>query len=528
MATPLTPTDPSAASAPSSDAFSLLAAHAAVTPDAPFLLFEDAAERVSTTTYAEQVRRAETAAAFLSDRGVGEGDRVHLLTANRPEFLDLLLGAARLGVVLVPVNPSSTAEEVAHQLAASRAILSVAEDERVPAVRAAAGAVPVVPITEVSAGRGALPPRRPRAGLAAIMFTSGTTSRPKGVRVSHANYVRVGTALAEHLGVTAADRWLVTLPLFHANAQYYCVMSALVAGASVALADRFSASRWIRQARTLRPTLASLFAAPVRMILARTTPEDRDADNDLRLVLFAQNVADEQAAAFEQRLGTLLVQLYGMTETVLPPFVNPPDERRRWGSIGLPLPGVPVRVVDAEGRPVPAGAPGELQVGGTPGVDVTDGYDGLPAATDALLADGWLRTGDLVVRDAEGRAWFVDRAKDMIKRAGENVAASEVERVLADHPDVLEAAVHGVPDPIADEAVVAHVVPRPGHRPDPDALVAWCRERLARFKVPALVLVRDDLPRTSVGKIRKDVLRAETPPLTPTETPSTPSLRSPS
>ncbi|GAA5061616.1 crotonobetaine/carnitine-CoA ligase [Thermocatellispora tengchongensis] len=494
------------------DAHTLLARHAETDPSAPFLLFEDESGRITEISYGRQVRRAEATAAFLARHGVGAGDRVHLMTANRPEFLDLLFGCARLGAVLVPVNPLSAVEEVAHQVADSRAVVSVTEPALRETVAAAAEGLPVLTTEDLVTGRPeAGPPAapRPRPGLAAIMFTSGTTSRPKGVRVSHANYVRVGTAMREHLRVTAADRWLVTLPLFHANAQYYCVMSALVAGASVALTARFSASRWPRQVRTLRPTLASLFAAPVRMVLARSEPDPADADNDLRLVLFAQNLADAQAREFEARFGAPLVQLYGMTETVLPPFVNPLDERRRWDSIGLPLPGVRVRVVDSDGRPVPAGVPGELQVGGVPGVDVTDGYDGRPEESAALLAGGWLRTGDLVRLDAEGRAYFVDRAKDMVKRSGENVAASEVERVLNEHPDVLESAVHGIPDPVHDEAIVAHVVPLPGRRPDPGDILAWCRDRLARFKVPGHVVVRDELPRTSVGKIRKDVLRAE-------------------
>lgn len=500
------------AAAPSRrDAFALLAHHAEQNPEARFLLFEDDHEHVLEVSYGDQVRRAEATAGFLFERGVRAGDRVHLMTANRPEFLDVLFASALLGSVIVPVNPLSSAEEVRHQIEASRVVLSIA-DSGAHDVVTAMGRIPVVSTDELAAGRGADRPR-PRAAarpaLASIMFTSGTTSRPKGVRISHENYVRVGVALRDHLRITSADRWLVTLPLFHANAQFYCVMSALAAGGSVALAARFSATRWPRQARTLQPTLASLFAAPVRMVLAKTTSDPVDADNLLRLVLFAQNLTPTQAGEFEARFGTSLVQLYGMTETVLPPFVNPLDDRRRWDSIGLPLPGVRMRVVGSNDEVVPPGVAGELQVGGIPGRDVTEGYDGLPDATAALLSDGWLRTGDLVRLDEDGRAYFVDRAKDMIKRSGENVAASEVERALNEHPGVLESAVHGMPDPVHDEAIIAHVVPQAGHNPDPEDLLAWCRDRLARFKVPSRIIVRDDLPRTSVGKIRKDVLRAE-------------------
>ena len=495
------------------DAYDLLTATATARPEAPFLLFDgdDGPVRIG---YAEQVRRADATAGLLAGLGVGAGDRVHLITANRPEFLDVWFGCARLGAVVVPVNPLSTTAEVAHQLTDSHATLSVADPQLRATVVAAAGDLPVLDADELPARRADAPPPPPHrpAATAAIMFTSGTTSAPKGVQVTPANYLRAGRAVAAHLGVTAEDRWLVTLPLFHGNAQYYCLMSALVAGGSIALTPRFSATGWPRQARVLEPTLASLFAAPIRMLLARSEPDPADTANALRLVLFAQNLSGSQAAAFEARFGAPLVQLYGMTETVVPPLVNPLDERRRWDSIGLPLPGVQVRVVDADGAPVPPGTPGELQIGGTPGVDLTPGYDGRPDATAALFDDGWLRTGDLVRLDDAGRAYFVDRAGDLVKRAGENVSTGEVEQVLGGHPAVLESAVHGMPDPVYDEIVVAHVVLRDGHEAGPEELIAWCRERLSRFKVPERVLVRSELPRTTIGKIRKDALRTETVP----------------
>jgi len=374
-----------------------------------------------------------------------------------------------------------------------------------------AGGRPVLSIEELVARRpaSATLPEGHRRGPAAIMYTSGTTSRPKGVLVSHENYVRVGRAMAGHLRMTAADRWLVVLPLFHANAQYYCLMSALVSGGSLALAPRFSATGWARQAREMRATLASLFAAPIRMILARSVADPADAANELRVVLFAQNLTRGQATDFETRFGAPLIQLYGMTETVLPPLINPLGEHRRWASVGQVLPGVAIRVLDPAGEPVAPGSPGELVIGGVPGVDITAGYHERPAETAALLRDGWLHTGDVVRLDEQGRAFFVDRVKDMIKRSGENIAAGEVERVLDEHPSVLESAVHGVPDPVHDEMIVAHVVTHAGRRVESGDLIAWCASHLPHFKVPGRVLLRPELPRTSVGKVRKDVLRAE-------------------
>lgn len=256
-------------------------------PAAPFLLFADDGAAPLEISYAEQVRRADETRGLLATAGVRTGSRVHLMTPNRPEFIDVWFACARLGAVAVPVNPLSTADEVAHQLADSRAELSVVEERLRSTVEPVAGDRTVLTLDElVERRRGATPPGAPaRPETAAIMFTSGTTAAPKGVRITHANYLRAGRMVADHLAMTADDRWLVTLPLFHGNAQFYCLMSALVTGGSVAVASRFSATGWPGQLHTLRPTLASLFAAPIRMVLARSEPAPSDADNVLRIVV---------------------------------------------------------------------------------------------------------------------------------------------------------------------------------------------------------------------------------------------------
>ena len=198
-----------------------------------------------------------------------------------------------------------------------------------------------------------------------------------------------------------------------------------------------------------------------------------------------------------------------MTETVLPPTVNPDSGARRWSSIGRALPGTELRAVGQDGASVPPGTPGELLVGGVPGVTLAAGYHRDPQATAAVFRDGWLHTGDLVQLDGDGFAYFVDRAKDMIKRSGENVSAGEIERVAADHPAVAECAAIGVPDPGRDEASVLVAVPAAGRVPSPDELIAWCAGRLAPYKVPGSVVFTSALPRTSVGKIAKARLRTQ-------------------
>ena len=208
------------------------------------------------------------------------------------------------------------------------------------------------------------------------------------------------------------------------------------------------------------------------------------------------------------------MQLWGMTETMGPPIINPFDGERRNLSMGLPAPGYTSRLVDDSGRPVARGEIGQVVVRGEPGLSLMKGYYKNAEATAETIRDGWLWSGDNARQDEDGYYHFVDRAKDMIKRSGENVAVSEVEAVIREHPAVFDCAVIGVPDEMRDEAILAVVVPRAAESAEPDGLteddvIGWCSERLAGFRVPQHVRFRKELPRTSVGKIRKHVLRAE-------------------
>jgi crotonobetaine/carnitine-CoA ligase len=485
----------------------VLLGHAARRPDAPFLAFERAPGQVEHTTYRTQTDRAARTAATLARHGVRPGDRFCVNLTNRPEFYDLWFAAAFLGATIVPVNPLSTADELEYLLRHAGCTVAVTQSGLREMV-CKAGAATVLDVdgpwlVEDAIDRPATPgPTDPLS----VLYTSGTTSRPKGVLVTHAAYLHVGDVVAGQLRLRPDDRQLVVLPLFHGNAQYYSSLSALVTGASIALAPRFSASRWSEQAVVLEATLASLFAAPIRMILA-AAQSPYDAAHKLRVAMFAQNVSDTQLAEFERRFAVPLVQLYGMTETVVPPTMNPLHERRRGTSIGRPVPSARLRVVGEDGQDVPPGEPGELLVHGEPGHSLMVGYLDDPEATAAVLRDGWLHTGDTVRADADGYLYFVDRRKDMIKRAGENVASSEVERVVDDHPGVFQSAAVGMPDAMRDEAIHVFVVRNPGSDITADQLIAYCMQRLAKFKVPDAVEFVDDLPRTSVGKIQKNHLR---------------------
>ena len=477
-----------------------LAWQAGERPDSPWLISQDEAGAITEITWGEAYARALRTCGMLADCGVSPGERFNAHLTNRLEFFDLWFGAALRGAVVVPTNPLLTTDELTYALDHAGCELSITQEDLADTVRGAGARQVLVAGPELDAARAAAEPGGETEGAArdvvSVLYTSGTTSRPKGVMVSSAAYLYAGEAVASHVRLQPEDRQLVVLPLFHGNAQYYSSMSAFVTGASVALTPRFSASRWSTQARDLGATVASLFAAPIRMILAA---EESAADraHALRLALFAQNVTPAEVERFETRFGVPLAQLYGMTETVAPPTINPIYGERRNQSIGRPTLSARVRVTD-EG----------LEVAGVPGETLMSGYLDDPEATAAVLGeDGWLKTGDGVREDDDGYLYFVDRRKDLIKRAGENVSTVEVEQTIDEHPEVYAAAVVGLPDPVYDEIVAAFVVAAPGCSPSAEAIVDWCAERLAKFKVPARVQFVSELPTTPVGKVQKHLLR---------------------
>jgi len=301
------------------------------------------------------------------------------------------------------------------------------------------------------------------------------------------------------------DRSLIVLPLFHSNAQLYSTLSSLVAGASIAVMQTFSASKYFDQVARHEATVSSIFAAPIRMIMNQ--PLSKEARrNKLRLILFAQNVTPEQLQAFEKTAGAPLVQLYGLTERSLP-LCNPVYGTRDSMSIGRPTLGAEVKVVDDSGAEVAPGNPGELVIKGTPGLTLMRGYFKNPEATASAIRDGWFYTGDNVKIGENGFFYFIDRKKDMIKRAGENISPAEVEGVVNGHPKVMESAAIGVPDETRDEAIKVFVTLKDGQTATQEEIIEHCRQRLMRMKVPSYIEFVKELPKTSVGKIQKHLLR---------------------
>jgi len=492
-------------------------------PGRPFLLFEDPSGTTTTFTYGAFDELVDRVAGGLWTMGVRPGRSVHLALTNCPGFVAVWLACARLGAWMVPSDPRATRPELAGHLTRTRPVVGVCGAERAADYAAAVAALDgerpaVVVLDETGPGFEVLtgPPLAVALGAAggprpgpldrlAVMFTSGTTAAPKGVEVTQANYAFAGDVMAAAAGLGPADRQLVVLPLFHANAQYYSFAPAVAVGASVALVHTFSATGFLAQAARHQATHASLFAAPLRMILARgATPV---GGLRLRHVWYAQNVTDDQYETLAGLLGCRPRQLYGMTETI-PAVLTNRVLSPVPASMGEPTLGCAVELHDDDGRPVTDGATGEVVVGGRPGVTLFAGYLDDPTTTAAAFRDGWFRSGDLAHRDPAGRLYFDGRRSDVLKVAGENVSVVEVEAVLGAHPAVLEAAVIGEPDPIRDEVPVGFVVLRPDAGPlEVDELVAWCAERLSKPKRPARIELVEELPRTSVGKIRKFLLK---------------------
>lgn len=482
--------------------------------DRPFLIWEDSAEQVTTWTYADFDELVACVAGRLVSLGAGPGHPVHLALANSPAFVACWLAAARIGAVMVPSDPRASTRELRDAITRTNPAVGVCAKRGADDYAGAARGVPtVLTVEEDDVELGDLRSQpitadgstRPGDALA-VLFTSGTTSAPKGVLVTQANYAFTGTVMAAAAGLRAEDRQLVVLPMFHANAQYYSFAAAISAGASVALMSGFSATRFIHQAARHAATHASLFAAPIRMILARgaeAVPGYR-----LQNVWFAQNVSHEQYDAITALLGCRPRQLYGMTETIPAVLTNRAIDPVP-ASMGVPTLGCAVDVWEPESRKsVADGEVGEVVVGGTRGITLFDGYLDDPATTEAAFDRRWFRTGDLATRDGDGRLYFAGRSSDVIEVAGENVSAVEVEGVLAEHPGVLEAAVVGVPDPVRDEVPVAFVVRVPMKEAVTEhELASHSETHLAPSKRPRAVYFVDELPRTSVGKIRKFILK---------------------
>jgi long-chain acyl-CoA synthetase len=488
----------------------LLATRARELPDEPFL--RDAR---TSWTYGELAHRVSEIAAGLRDAGVGRGDVVGVVLRNGPEYLEAWWAILWLGAVFNPVNPDLTGREAAQILGDSGAETVICNEEaaaalgehrdELPALRSVVVAAPGAadPLAALR-GYGAVERHEPiDAGeLASLVYTSGTTGRPKGAMLTHANFLADTWMLAELLPIGRGDKLGMVLPLFHVNAQVVTTMVPLLIGGQVAMWDRFSASTFWATAAEFEPVTFS--AVPTMLAALLHAPGADEAEtNTVRFVICgAAPLSPALFRRFEEKFGIAILEGYGLTEgtccSTLNPFLGP----RKIGSIGIPTRGQEVVILGDDGQALPDGERGEVCIRGP---NVMQGYFNRPDATAETLRDGWLRTGDVGLRDEDGFFFLVDRKKDMIIRGGENIYPREIEDVLQEHSAVQAAAVIGRPDEVRGEEVHAVIVLADGAALED--VQEHCQARLARFKVPSSWEVVDELPKTSTGKIDKKPLR---------------------
>jgi crotonobetaine/carnitine-CoA ligase len=487
----------------------LLADAAVAGPDRPWLISGDKA-----FSFAETEQLANAAAAGLAERGVTRGDIVLVVGRNFPAQVFTWLGLARLGAVMLPVNPNSTVDELTGFLDQVHPVLVACDRSLDPGIDEAVARLPE-PITVIDvhdplaaspddAPQPAIDPRDP----VVLIPTSGTTGRSKLVTQTHQGYTLAAEGFPWWMGLTPEDRLITALPIFHINAPAYSLLGSMAIGASVVLLERFSPSGFLDAARHHGATEFNMIGAMLELLMRQPERPD-DADNPLRLCYTGPTPPRERQIEIERRFGIEIVCGYGLSESTYGTFW--PRGERPYETLGTArqhptLGHVNDARVMAGGVEVAVGEVGELELR-NPAIML--GYYGMPDETADVLVDGWLHTGDLVRRNADDTFTFVTRKKEVIRRRGENLAPSEVEEALVDYPDILEAAVIAVPSDLGEDDVKAFVILSPGTELDGDALRAALSTRLTRFKLPRYVEVVDDLPRTPTGRVAKHQLPTE-------------------
>jgi carnitine-CoA ligase len=462
-------------------------------------------------TYAAAAREARQVAAHLAGLGVGAGDAVAVLLPNGLDFVRLWLGLGRLGAVIVPINTALTGDFLAHQLRDCGARLVVCAGSAATAVAEVAAEVPGLRVVgpggwEQSGEHDG--PMPGAADTACLMYTSGTTGRSKGVVMPHAHCYLFGLGSIEGLGLTEADRYYVSMPLFHANGLFMQLYATLIAGASAVLRGRFSASAWLADVRQHRCTVTNLLGAMTQFVVAQP-PTREDRDHALRVVCPVPNPPAHEQAWRERFAVPEVVSAYGMTEVNIPLYGRLGSSRP--GTAGLVLDRwFEVEVRDPETDDLlPRGEVGEIMVRPRVPFGFMAGYVGLPEATLQSWRNFWFHTGDSGVMDEDGWVTFVDRTKDCIRRRGENISSFEVESAVARLDGVAEVAAYAVPagEEGTEDEVMLSVVAVEGSSLDPSAVAAYADGVLPRFARPRFIEVLDALPKTPTAKVRKQELR---------------------
>ena len=477
---------------------------------AKHFLFSEADDR--RYTYAEFDAAVNRAVRLLAERGIKKGDVVSLLMPNSAEYIIAYFACFKIGALAGPINSLLKAEEITYVIANSEARALLVGSEFLPRIESVRNELPGLAdvivfdderIATARFSEGELPdPSISQTDEAIIIYTSGTTGKPKGCLLTHGNLIANARQIAGWLGFTEQDRLLTVMPLFHMNAVSVTTMTPLYAGGSTVVSPKFSASRFWRIISDYEVTSFGSVATMLSMLLS-TYPDGVPAGLKTEQLRFAMcgsaPVPAEILRKFEETFNCLVIEGYGLSESTCRSTFNPPDERRRPGSCGMPI-GNEMKVVDETDREVADGELGEIVLRGE---NILKGYYKNPEATAQAFRNGWFHTNDIGYKDADGFFYIVDRKSDMIIRGGENIYPREIDEVLYKHPAVAAAATIGVPDPLYGEEVAAFIVLKEGAAASEEELIAHCREQLADFKCPKSIRLVTDIPKGPTGKLLK-------------------------
>jgi long-chain acyl-CoA synthetase len=475
------------------------------------LLYHD-----QTITYGELDRTIQQYATYLTQHGIQPGDVVALSCYNTPEFIYSYFAIARLGAIVVPLNLTLTVEEITYVIRNSKTKAMFIHEKILAKLHMTAEQLQAglglhhtfVINTETSAKIAALEPTElpevdPQA-ISTLLYTSGTTGKPKGAMLSHENLLANTASCNRMLELTSKDVFMCVLPMFHTFGFTTSVLLPLYAGCAIVIHEAFQPKEIIQSLVQNRVTIFCGVPA-MYVVLAQALRSGAVEFPDLRLAVCGGSAMPvEVLNLFNHQYNIPLVEGYGLTEASPVVSLNPLRGEKKPGSIGKPLPGVDVSIVDEKGNVLPPHESGEIIVRGP---NVMQGYFNMPEATQETIVDGWLHTGDIGYMDDDGYIFIVDRKKDMIITRGLNVYPREIEEVLYKHPAVLEAAVIGVPDPVKGEVIKAFIVPKEGETLDRRAILDFLKPHLASYKMPRFIEVTHALPKNAAGKILKKELR---------------------
>ncbi|HOV74208.1 MAG TPA: long-chain-fatty-acid--CoA ligase [Candidatus Hydrogenedentes bacterium] len=458
-------------------------------------------------------------AANLARRGVGKGDKIILLMGNCMEFVYLFLGVGRIGAVIVPVNPMLKPEEIAYIATNADATTLIMLPDFVPLLPVLRQMAPTLRHVFVMGDKSAegtepfsalLEPvaEIPKADVteqddAALIYTSGTTGAPKGVILTHRNYIWNARMVLRSTILQPTDRFLCVLPMFHVNAQVVTLLVPLMGGADLVLMTKFNALGILPMIAKYKISIMSAVPTIYAILCANPKAGEYDIRSMRFFVSGAAPMPEDTYLATQRVLKTPLIQGYGLSEATCASAVADHMDPIRWNSCGPALRYTRIRIVDSSGKDVPTGAIGEILVSGP---TVMKGYYKNPEATAEVLKDGWLSTGDLGRFDEEGYLYIVGRLKDMIIRGGQNIYPAQIEGVLLRMEGIAEAAVIGVDEPRWGQEVLAVVKLAEGAELTEKEIIAFCREHLAPYKCPRYVRFVPELPKTATGKIKKNIL----------------------